>query len=273
MSIENQISVMLDKDYLSFSEIHRRFSQTPPGQRLSQNTRWGRFQPEHVSNEQWINHLGVDANNLEHCRLTYGLTVWFINQQNKSDYQIKFDHEEQSILKLTALTHDWPEGITEKGDVNYEAKTQEDENNELSVIVSAITSVIGQSYEANEISHQVKSCLKNTSSGLGKAFNCIEAIGYLRTALLALPQSFTTTDDILSQRFQMLTGNVLYNSVPRLITYSKEFYPAKKFLSDRKNIITQGFDMPDSSFDGYGYQKTEKLEYFAAAKSMWQKWF
>ncbi|MCW1948869.1 MAG: hypothetical protein KIH89_000235 [Candidatus Shapirobacteria bacterium] len=273
MGIESPNFVMLDKDPVSFSEIHQGFTKTPPGQRLSQNTRWGRFQPEHVSNKEWINHLGVDANNLEHCRLTYGLAVWFINQQNQSTYPTKFNQEEQSILKLTALTHDWPEGITEKGDVNYEAKTEQDEENELSVIVSAITSIIGQSYEANELSHQVRNCLKNTSSGLGKAFNCIEAIGYLRTALLVLPKSTTTTDDRLSQQFQMLTGNVLYNSVPRLITYSEEFYPAKKFLSDRKSMITQGFSLPDTSFDGYGDQKTEKLKHFAAAKAIWQKWF
>lgn len=273
MSIENQGFIMLDKNPVFFNEIHQRFAKTQPGERLSKNTRWGRFQPGHISNEQWINHLGVDANNLEHCRLTYGLAIWFINQQNQSDYSIKFNYEEQAILKLTALTHDWPEGITKKGDVNYEAKTLQDEQEELAVIVSAITGVIGQSYEATEFSYQVKSCLENTSTGLGKAFNCIEAIGYLRTALLVLPQSTTNTDNKLSQQFQMLTGNVLYNSVPRLISYSEEFYPAKKFLSDRKDLITQGFNMPDTSFDGYGDQKTDKFKRFTAAKTIWQEWF
>lgn len=273
MRTESPNFIMLDKDYISFGEIHQRFAQTAPGQRLSQNTRWGRFQPDHISNEQWINLLGFDANNLEHGRLTYGLTVWFINQQNQSDYPIKFNPEEKSILKLTALTHDWPEGITEKGDINYEAKTQQDEETELAVLIPAITSIIGHSYEASELSQEVRNCLKNTSFGLGKAFNCIEAIGYLRTALIVWPQSTTITDDQLSQQFQMLTANVLYNSVPKLIDYSQDFYPAKQFLLSKGKVIDQAFNMPDDNFNGYGDKKVGKLQQFVAAKALWQKWF
>lgn len=270
MNIERSPFIQLDRDQLPFCEIHRRFAQTPPGQRLDQNTRWGRFQPPHISNQEWINYLGFDANNLEHCRLTYGLTTWFINQQNQSDYPIKFNSNDQDILKLTALTHDWPEGITKNGDVNYEAKTKQDEQAELDVISTAITDIIGQSYEATEFSTQVKKCLEDTSSTLGKAFNCIESIGYLRTALIVWPKSKIIQDRILSQQLQMLTINVFYNSIPKLIKYSESFYPAKKFLSERRDVIDHAFsNMPDSGFDGYQNQKQEKTDRFMTTKTLW----
>lgn len=273
MNIENQNSLMLDKESITFHEIHQRFSETPPGQRLSQNARWSYFQPEYISKPDWISLLGIDANNLDHCRLTYSLTLWFIDQQNQSDYPNKFNYEEKDILKLTALTHDWPEGITEKGDINYEAKTKEDEDNELAVIIPAITSVIGSSHEAQQFACQVKECLKNSGDQLGKAFNCIEAIGYLKTALSVWPQSKTTSDPYLSQRFQTLTGNVFYNSIPKLIDYSKEFYPAKKFLFYKSQIITQAFQMPNSIFDCYdGKKRDESIDKFTMAKNLWHQW-
>lgn len=274
MSVESVPFIQLDKDQLPFCEIHRRFAQTPPGQRLDKNTRWGRFQPPHISNSEWIQHLGFDANNLEHCRLTYGLTTWFINQQNQSDYPIKFDPDDQDILKLTALTHDWPEGITKKGDVNYEAKTQQDEQEELAVISTAITNIVGQSYEATRFSIQVKDCLEDTSSVLGRAFNCIESLGYLRTALIVWPKSQVIQDEILSQQLQMLTINVLYNSIPKLIRYSDSFYPAKKFLLERKSVIDHAFlNMPESGFDGYQDKKTEKINSFMTARRLWNEQF
>ncbi len=269
---ENCKTICLDKDQITFGEIHYRFSQTPAGKRLDTNVRWSRFQPSYISNPEWVKLIGYDANNLEHGRLTYGLTVWFINHQNQSDLPTKFNSEEQAILKLTALTHDWPEGFTQKGDVNYEAKTSQDEQEELSIITSAVISSIGDSYESTEIAHQVKNCLEDTKSKLGQAFNCIEAIGYLRTALIVWPQSEKTQDHQLSQQFKMLTNNVFYNSIPKLIHYSDQYYPARKFLLDRNQTIIQAFNMPESSFDGYGQDKPTKINNFIAARETWNKW-
>jgi len=265
-------SVHLDKEVISFREIHQRFSLTTGGEKLKKNVRWSAFQPLSVSNSEHQRPFGADANNLEHCRLIYGLTRWAIQIQNSSSYPTKFNLDDQEILDLAGLTHDYPEGLTEKGDVNFKVKTKQDEQNELKLVIPIITGLIGDSYEALELAKQVKNCLGDTSSRLGRFFNSIENIGYLRAALIVWPQIDTINHRHMSRSFKLINHDVLSNNIPSLISYSKDYYPVYKYLSDRKQIITQIFNTPESYFYGHLNTDQSSSDNFHFAKELWGLW-
>jgi hypothetical protein len=255
------------------SDIYQRYSESPAGQILSERTRWDRFKPENISNETWIRTLSIDADNFKHCLIVYGITDWFISKQNCSDMPVKFTDEERKLLLFTALSHDIPEGITSKGDVPLEYKTNQDEQKELAVIEQAIIDVLNEDCNRPQIATQVKDCLdRNKPSKLGHAFEAIENIGYFRTAIIAWKNK-DNSDPILATNLKLLTNNVFINSIPKLTEFSKTYFPIKKYLQDRSDIISQAFEMDQSYFKAYGpddcniyYQK------FLSVKSIWQQW-
>jgi hypothetical protein len=256
----------------TFGQIYENYKQSPAGQILSQRTRWNRFRPENISNETWIQTLSLDADNLRHCLVIYGITDWFISQQNNSDMPIKFFGKEKNLLLLTALSHDIPEGMTAKGDISLEYKTDQDEQEELALIKKAVIGVLDESCDRHQIATEVKNCLEDKTSKLGHAFSAIENIGYIRTALIAWKNN-DRSNPILAANLKLITNNVLINSIPKLTEFSKIYFPIKKYLQDRSNIITKAFNMETSYFDAYG-PDTKDIYYqkFLSTKPIWEKW-
>ncbi|MFA6369246.1 MAG: hypothetical protein WCX20_02615 [Candidatus Shapirobacteria bacterium] len=165
-SREIPTSIEINGQSLKFRNIHKDFSQTTAGNRLNNNPRYKDFIGE-LGIKEWQNILGFDVNNLEHGRLTQGITYCFINHINQSDSKIKFNNEEQKLLLLTAVVHDWPEAFTEKGDISYEIKSDNDEKEELALIEKIITEMLGP--DSLEISIQIKDILEDKNSKLGMA--------------------------------------------------------------------------------------------------------
>jgi len=253
-------------------EIYQKYKESPAGQILSQRTRWNRFKPENISNEAWIKTLSLDADNLRHCLVIYGLTDWFISQQNNSDMSIKFDKKEKNLLLLTALSHDIPEGMTAKGDISLEFKTDQDEQEELALIKKAVIDVLDKDCDRHQIASEVKNCLEDKTSKLGHAFNAIENIGYLRTAIIAWKNN-DTSNPTFAANLKLITNNVLINSIPKLTEFSKIYFPIKKYLHDRSSIVTQAFNMEQSYFDAYGPEsKDNYYQTFLSVKPIWEKW-
>ena len=261
-------SIEINGQSLRFRNIHKDFSQTTAGNRLNNNPRYKDFLGE-LGIKEWQNILGFDVNNLEHGRLTQGIVYCFINNINQSDSEIKFTPEEQKLLLLTAVVHDWPEGYTKNGDISYDKKTDNDEKEELALIEKIITKMLGP--DSLEISIQVKNILEDKNSKLGMTFNAIEKIGYLRTASIAWRKS-KNIDEPVSSNLILLTNNVLLNAIPKTVEYSSVFSPVNDFLQRKSSIISDAFtNMPYSIFDRYetAQAKEKNIIKFDQAKEIW----
>jgi hypothetical protein len=248
--------------------IHRQFSQTPEGVKLANNTRFSIFQGD-LDNNTWQKLLGYDVNNLEHGRLVYETTRLFIKHMNSSSEF--FNPEEEKLLLLTSIIHDYPEGFTSKGDVNYEVKKEQDEDNELTFINQIIINISGQ--ENLNLSIEIKDILKNKNSKLGQFFNAIEKTGYLRTGLNAWKKSKVTTKPT-SSNLVLLTNNVLLNQIPKLIEYASLYPPVNSFLKRKQKIISETFEtMPNSIFDKYKPEDKETyILKFNYTQTRWSDW-
>ena len=271
MATEIPNSIEINGQEIKFRKIHQDFSTTEPGIRLKNNTRWSRYQGE-LNNQEWEKMMGYDVNNFEHGRLTFGITRLFIDHINQSDSEIKFNPEEQRLLLLTAIVHDWPEGITKNGDVSYDQKTTQDEAEELTGIEQIITGMFGQ--ENLHLSKQIQNVLDDRNSKLGMAFNAIERIGYLRTGLRGWEKSKITPPEI-STNLIWLTNNAILNQVSKLVEYSSIYPPIDSYLQKNKKLISEVFDlMSDSIFEKYNSveEKGKNITKFNLAKNDWAQY-
>ncbi len=272
-------SITIGQKDLSFRSIHKNFGQTEIGKKLNDKTRWERYQvkgddPDNkLPNKEWVDIIGQDANNLSHGLLTCGFSRLFINHIIHSNSQIKLNQEEQEIILFTAISHDWPEGVTKKGDVSFELKTEKDEIEELSLIENIITDFLG--HNSLPIARQVKDTLGDPTSKLGKIFNAIEKIGYSQTGLKAWEKR-KNFGDLITPKLTLLSNNVLLNNPIKMIEYSSIYPPIDSFLRNRQNIISNGFtNMPDSIFDLYtetpDLPKINRSK-FKDASEQWSDW-
>ena len=142
-------------------------------------------------------------------------------------------------MVFIAETHDWPEGITEKGDIPSPDKTDEDEQKELEVIEGAITHIIGNGPQAQKLALDVKFYLspEGKKTKIGQAFNIIEKIGYFQTAIRSWQKSFQfgQTNPGLYTQCQLLTCDVLINNFSDLLEYSDKYPRVKITLHNQKH--------------------------------------
>lgn len=176
----------------------------------------------HIKEKSWRGLLGADVNNLEHLRLTYGLTRAFLRSaraiaadDDLGPAHLRFTDEEERQLLFTAIVHDWGEAIV--GDISYDQKTDDQEAQEWSVL-GELTKDFGPvaGVRTGEI-------LKDTGSKLGRSFNVVERIGYLRTGLRAWRLSAETDDPTLASHLRWLTQNVLMNQIPALCELAADY--------------------------------------------------
>jgi hypothetical protein len=278
---ESSIILNIDGQHLSIPEIHQRFQQCPAGERLGKKqVRWSCFQPKDISQKMWRSPIliGLDANNLEHAQVTVRETIAFIEAQNNSDSPIKFNVEEQHIMVFLAETHDWPEGITKKGDIPGPDKTDEDEQKELEVIEGAITHIIGNGPQAQKLALDVRFYLspEGKKTKIGEAFNVIEKIGYFQTAIRSWQKSFPfgQSNSELYTQCQLLTCDVLINNFPNLLENSDKYPRVKTVLHNQKHWIDQAFAIKQSTINKHHKQdKIDELKAkFIKSKNDWQKW-
>jgi len=271
MSPEKSIShIQIGEEMIVIRDIHKTFSETEIGQRLNENIRWSMYVEElNLEKGEWQKTLGYDVNNLEHGQLTYGIANRFVTAMENSNSEIKLSLEEKRLLLLTAIVHDWGEGMTKAGDVNYNRKTKEDERKELEALTDGLKDILGV-----ETTNQIKEILEDTTTKLGQIFNVIEYIGYMRTGLKAWKKSKEISDLKLAENLVWLNNNVLSNTTPKLIKYSEIYPPVKSFLESKKYIISEGFtNMPANIFNKYQPDEREKfLTKFQKSKDSWQEW-
>ncbi len=261
---------------LSFREIHEHFSATSYGRTLAENIRWRLFKPPEVSHAEWEQLLGPDVNNLEHHWVSVRVMRAFL--RGNTD----FSREEQEILLLTAVSHDWAEAII--GDIPYGRKTNDEEEDELRLIPEIALECFGEEVaqavrQTIERVLREKPHLRRTGEGtkLGHAFEAVEQLGYLGTAGRGWDEAAKRDglSPVLRGNLQWMGIGVYAGHLPILLRYAA--YPAvRRYLLGTRHRITNvlGGYIPSSCPPEGALSKTrEKIEQLVSeTRVMWEKW-
>jgi len=237
---------------IPFKEIHNEFASTDWGEKLKGNIRWSGHKPSEIKDEDWGKILGRDANNLEHLVAIKGLTLSFLkyckNPGEKWKGEIPeaahFSTEEQQLLLLTATVHDWGEAI--KGDIPYYHKTEQDHTEEMQELRTIIAEILGKilvdkrSLDIKTITDKILDILTHTDSKLGRAFNIIERVGYVRTCIKAYNRP-KNGDEKLETALKMLACRAVPDQIRTLVDYVKIYPPILIYLRHHKETINNIF--------------------------------
>ncbi|QQS44387.1 hypothetical protein IPM65_02185 [Candidatus Roizmanbacteria bacterium] len=260
-----------DQTY-QFTDLHRLFAETSYGKTLAPRVRYGRYRPTSISEEEWRNALGADVNNLEHMRLTYGLARQFIRYQNMYGEDV-LSRPDQEDLLLAAVSHDWGEAVV--GDVMFDLKTVEVENDESSAIRGIIHEMFGNGGDElpERVERVICEVVENRDTRLGQMFRVIEQIGYLRTGLNAFDLSQQIDNPDFRDGLQWAASNVLQNQIPSLLQAAERYPAVFFFLSENADLITEAFiKIRQSVFDNYDVGEDQKnLQKWCAAQYIWQQ--
>jgi len=246
------------------------------------DVRFKQYVPEGVSFSEWVNLLGADVEFFEHAHLTHMLGRSFLfhclqpplSWKEKIPESAHFSREEQEILLLAAIVHDW--GELRVGDKPYPSKTPTDELEEI----KAQEEVAGGRFSKSRDPilwgkiHQAFEIVNNRDSKLGRAFNVIEKLGYFRTGIIAWGKSRQTEREgriELSSRLQWLAAEVSANHLPKLLEYAEDYPAVFAYLTDMKFFISDIFEqIPDSIFENYPRENRDsKMARFDEAKEGW----
>lgn len=256
-------------------DIHREFTNTEAGMTLAENVRYERYKPAKVTNERWVKLLGADVNNLTHLTLTYGLTQDYI-RSSESLQPGYLNTAEQELLQVAALVHDWAEAVV--GDISFGDKTPNDEIAEQAAFEAHATQFY--SGGATELISKARTEIvfdHNGKSKLGRVFNAIERVGYLRTALRASDHIIREDAPDCDGGLRWLTADVLSQQPVELIKYSQEFAPVRQYLQKQSGKIAQAFALTaaqgDEVFDNYTSEKREEMRLrFQQSYDAWREW-
>lgn len=273
--------VAIETGTRTFESLQEKVFSSPYGPSLMGIIRYDRYRSFRASKEEWGDWLGADVNGFKHGHLTHMLTRSFLSDcaQPPSSWgkevpnKAQFSFEEQEILLLAGLCHDWGEAIS--GDVSYALKTAADKETEL----EAQAEIIGKLFPNDQSPiflaklNQAFEITNNCDSKLGRAFNAIERLGYLRIGLLAQKrgkQAETEGRIELSQNLRWLAVDVLINQTLALLEYAAFYPPVLKYLTDMRPLISAAFkEASDSAFENYGEEKEPKKARFEEAKERW----
>jgi hypothetical protein len=280
--------ITLPTETIPFPQIHDSFAQTENGKYLETRVRFNDYRPDHVSREAWVGLLGIDVNNLGHMQLSEQLAGDFLRIGKRAlatgefvSPKAQFDPAEEELIRLTASFHDWGESVSGCEDKTYRLKTEEDEAREHVALetllydqASRLTTVPEDTLALEQkMQFAREHVLKNRSTKLGQAFNAVERLGYMRTALRAFSVGREHRDESIQNGLAWITADVFSNQTIQLLQYA-EIYPAvREFLVTRSDTISSVFaELPDMAFDNYTLpEQRQQREKFAAAKLAWEQ--
>jgi len=263
--------------------IYEAFAKSKYGEILANQVRYARYRPENVLHNHWLQLLGPDVSNLEHLLVSLEDAQKFVshcnfslNWQGNSNGFVSFDLDEQFLLFVTAVVHDFAEAII--GDISWDEKTQHDEHRELEHLLH-IFSELTMSMEMDLIAKseivQVVDILRDKDSKLGQAFSVIEIIRYVKTAIQAWHVSnFPYIHSELHDKLKWLTSNVFGNQISRLLELREKYYAIEMFLRSEQVLISEAFnEMSKDTFFHYHDQVLQGLneKKFLETKKLWQK--
>lgn len=240
--------------YQEYAAIHEQFSATPYGRTLASTVRYGRYKPDAITNAAWIDLLGEDVNNLDHMWATFSLARRFLDAAHKATPD-EYTPEEERQLCTAAVSHDWAEAIV--GDKTYGQKTVSDEIEEEHMFARKLRDF----YNGPAVGSIARACReitfnKDRARKLPGAFNAIERIGYMQTALRAMDRLVGVDDSRLERGLSWLAADVVKNQIPTMIDYADRFPATQQYL----HTNMQGIDTMVHTADihGFHYQDDQR---------------
>jgi hypothetical protein len=219
--------------------------------------------------------LGADVNNLTHLTLTYGLTQDFIRVAEKLQPGY-LDDEDEELLQIAALIHDWAEAIV--GDISFGDKTATNEVEEQ----AAFAAHLAEFYtgDATELINKARTEIVFDHAGenkLSRVFNAIERVGYLRTALRASGHVANGAAPDCEDGLRWLVADVLSQQPAALIHHAETLLPVEQYLQNQSEVISGAFALTEYSgsevFDNYPPEQREaKRAQFQQSYLAWQEW-
>jgi hypothetical protein len=260
------------KNLLRQQELHRTFSQTEHGQKLSESIRYKKYNLTDMPNDEWERLLGRDVNNLEHMSLTHGIGVMFTRHSEQYQPDLLNEEEKERVL-LTLMVHDWGEAID--GDKSYADKSVEDESKEKRNFTTVVDSVGHASFTREEILEAKDIAFDHDGSKLGKIVFANEQLGYMRTAQRAAnivheqSQPDSTTNGLTWLVADVL-GNIMRDD--KIIQASYEYDAVRVAIQEHIAEIDRAFEIVRRrplTFENYGNEENEKYERFKYANEQW----
>lgn len=262
---------------LSFREIHERFSATSYGKTLAKNIRYRFFKPPEVTHAEWEELLGPDVNNLEHHWWSERVMRAFLRRN------ADFSPEEQKILLLTAVTHDWAEAVI--GDVPYGRKTTGEEDDELRLIPQIAEECFGEPLrqpirQTIEEILQWKPVLRKTGEGpkLAHAFEVVEQLGFVGTGGRAwdVAEKGAYLSPLLRDNLRWLGIEVHAGHVPILMQYADTYPAVRRYLLSTRHRITDVLcgRIPSSPplKDALREEMEALLQRIPTTRAVWEEW-
>lgn len=213
-----------------YHEVHLKFADSPEGELLEQNIRFGDFKPDYVPNDTWEELLGDDVNNLRHMPYTYEIARQFTVHERLGS----------EALKLAAISHDWGEAAV--GDVALPEKLAQGQD-QLEVEAWWQTANKIRSQFNYSVDFETAAQIVWGEHELSEAFKVVEYIGYCRTGIKAgkvapliaggiieLPELTRGQSDGLVGGLLALNKMVELKNYPVLAKYAKKYPSIPRLL-------------------------------------------
>lgn len=268
---------------LDRQRLHDAYAQSPAGEYLSQRARYDAYRPANTSVEEWQDLLGADVNNLDHMLVTVQVASTFLRlsrMQETPNTASPFSSDDENDLLLAAAIHDWGEGVEGCEDITWRKKTSGDnlrERDAMHIVVQDVAARYSDDeHEKADVLLQLErvadEIVFNRDSRLGKAFDAIERVGYLRTAVRSWREQMDVKNPDMIDALQWISADVLALHTIPLLRHSQDHFPVLAMLAQNEHHITDAFaSMPDSIFEMYDDDEEEMMrEKFISAKTAWE---
>jgi hypothetical protein len=253
-----------------FIDIYNDFADTPYGADLAGDIRYAKYNLTNMPPAQWAELLGPDVNNLAHMRVTYQLTQSFVRYSQAHQPGLLAPGDPAQLL-VAAISHDQGEALI--GDISYGDKTVMDtarEQQQFAEHASEFTPTASGMLKSY-LARARDEIIFDHTSRLGRMFNAIERIGYLRTALKASEVVRGATSSEVAAGLRWLVADVLSNQVTSLLIYAEDYAAVNSYLTSQSTAISEAFELVSAAdFEHYSEQREFKLNQFATAEQAWQ---
>ena len=235
---------------------------------LSSVIRYARYMAGETTSE-WEKLLGPTVALKTHGGVTARIVEEFINYDDGRGLELS--REEGMLMIITGHVHDWGEVIIDHqgvGDVSYDQK--DDGDVEIERLMFQILLETIDSEPSRELINRAYEISIDKELRLGRIFNAVERVGFMRTTLRAY-------EGIEGQRinnWKGLVGNTLSNQIKVLCKYANDYPYVLYLLEENTSAISVMFrevlsaSVPNDATGKESYDISKLRENYIA----WKEW-